>query len=398
MAVSAFTGPVVSFGQASSSDNNPQAASSLFWAGTALLDPRSQFTYQPGSDVTAGAYGWAGDSTSIISLYAVPATKSATLIAAAAHTVNGTAMVLASAAATGINVGVSVVRIDTGVNVTGLLEIDPLVASCTASVTSGSNILTVTAMGTGTGYHPVGLTPNMVLTDATHASAIPTGTFITGFISGGGGIGTYTMSANAASTQTGDTVTGLYSTTPHAQAFGQAGTVRLWNPAAMCSRTLLITCNNASGATTTFTVNGLDVYGQPMTEQIVVTPGTALTTAGLKAWKFIKSITPNATDATYTFSVGTNDVVGLPIRSDNFQTGATIDLSLMMNNALISATTGYLAGIKTTATATTGDVRGTYALQTSSNGTLLVAATHAPLTPNLNSAIGLYGVPQYAAW
>jgi hypothetical protein len=398
MTISAWQGPIISFGQTNPPDYNPSAASSLFWAGTALLDPRPQFNYDTGAGVSSGVYGWAGDSTSIISLYGVPQTKTTNLLAAAQHTTNGTAMTLASAAATGLNVGVTVARIDTGVNVTGLLEIDPLVISCTANVTSGSNILTVTAMGTGTAYHPLGLTPNVVLTDSTHASAIPTGTYITGFVSGGGGIGTYTMSANAASSQTGDTVTGILTATPHAQAFGQDGTVRLWNPAAMLSRVLIVTASSASAATTTFTINGLDVYGQPMTEQIVVTPASATTTTGLKAWKWIKSITPNATDATYNWSVGTTDLVGLPIRSDNFQTGAVLDLSLMMNNALITATTGYVAAVKTTATATTGDVRGTYSLQTSSNGTLLVAATHAPLTPNLNSAIGLYGVPQYTAW
>jgi hypothetical protein len=328
-------------------------------------------------------------------MFVVPVTKSAALIAAAHTVVSGTAMTLASTTTTGLAVGVKIPRQDTGAIVT-VLELDPLVVSCTANVTSGSNVLTVTAMGTGTGFNPLGICPGMVLTDSTHASAIPTGTTITGFISGAGGIGSYTMSANAASTQTGDTVTGLYTAFPHTVSYGTV--VSLWNPTAMCARTLLVTCNNSSGVGGAIVVNGLDVYGAPMTESITITPGSALTTAGLKAFKYIYSVVPGFTDATYTYAIGTNDVIGLPIRSDNFQTGAVYDVSFMMNNAIIAATTGYLAAVKTTATATTGDVRGTYALQTSANGTLIFAVTQSPFVPNGNSATGLYGVPQYAAW
>ena len=70
----------------------------------------------------------------------------------------------------------------------------------------------------------------------------------------------------------------------------------------------------------------------------------------------------------------------------------------MMNNAIIAATTGYTAAVKTTATATTGDVRGTYALQTSSNSTLVFTASQSPLIANVNTSVGLYGVTQYTAW
>ena len=391
MSITALSGPVISFGQAPSSDNNPMMATSLFFGGVGLLDPRPQFSYAPGTDK---AFAWLGGG-GIQTAFVIPATKSATLVTAAVHTVSGTAMALASSTTTGLAVGVKVPRQDTGASVT-CLELDPLVASVTANVTSGSNILTVTAVGSGSCYNPLGLCPGIVLTDATHASAIPSGATITGFLSGGGGTGTYTMSANAASSQTGDTVTGLYTAFPHANLFGTA--VNIWNPTAMCTRTLLFTCNSASGVGGTFTINGLDVYGFPMTETVTIAPASALTIAGLKAWKYIYSITPGFTDATYTYSVGTNDVIGFPIRSDNFQPGVSLDVSLMMNNAAITATTGYIAAVKTTATATTGDVRGTYALQTSANGTLAFSVKQDPLVPNVNSAVGLYGVSQYTAW
>jgi hypothetical protein len=331
-------------------------------------------------------------------VYGVPATKSSTLIAAAATVTSGTAMTLASSTTTGLAVGVSIPRQDTGAVVTGLLELDPLTASVTANVTSGSNVLTVTAVGSGTAYHPFGLVIGSVLTDSTHASAIPTGTTIIGYGTGSGGIGTYYMSNNAASTQTGDTVTALYTAFPHAIPFGSSGTLNLWNPNALLSRCLIVTCNNSSGVGGVITVNGLDMYGFPMTEQITITPGSALTTTGLKAWKYIKSVTPGFTDGTYTYAIGTVDTIGFPIRSDKFQAGAQYDVALMANNAAITSSTGYTAAVTTTATATTGDVRGTYALQTPANGTLAVSVNQAPFPQNLSSVTGLYGVSQYTAW
>lgn len=394
MTTSAVTGPLGSFGQAPSLDSNPDLGASFFWAGAGILDPRSQFTYVPGGKNPY--YLWQGVQR-IQTMYVVPVTKSATLLAAAQHITSGTAMTLASSTTTGVAVGVSIPRQDTGVTVSGLLEIDPLVMSCTANVTAGSNILTVTAMGTGSGNNTLGICPGMVLTDSTHASAIPTGTTITGYVSGAGGIGQYTMSANAALSETGDTVTGLYTAFPHALPFGSSARVNLWNPMAMCTRTLLVTCSAGTGAGGNFVVNGLDVYGFPMTETIVL-PASTTTQAGAKAWKYIKSVTPNLTDGSLNYSIGTNDVIGLPIRSDKLQVGSEYDATLMMNNAIITATTGYTAAVKTTASATTGDVRGTYALQTSSDGTLAFAVLQSPLAPNLNSAIGLYGVSQFTAW
>ena len=397
MARTSLSGPIVTFGQAPYADYNPALGASSFWAGGGTLDPRSQFTYIPGQRAGQGWYLWQG-THKIRALAAPPVTKSATLLFNAAHIVANTAVALPTTTTTGLAVGVTVPRQDTNVNVTGLVELDPLVATMTASLTSGSNIINVTATGTGSGYNTNGICPGMVLTDSTTAANIPTGTYITGFVSGGGGTGTYTMSANATATATGDTVTGLYTAFPHAIGFGSDADVRIWNANAMISRALIITASSASAPTTVWTINGLDVYGFPMTEQITVTPGTATTTNGVKAWKYILSATPNQTDATYNWSVGTTDIIGFPIRSDNFQPGTEWDVALEMNNAAITATTGYTAAVKTTATATTGDVRGTYTLQTNSNGTLVYAISSTPMIANMNSAVGLYGVTQYTAW
>jgi hypothetical protein len=276
------------------------------------------------------------------------------------------------------------------------------VASVTANLTLGSNIMTVTAVGGGGGHCYNQLCVGMVLTDATTAGNLPAGVTITGWAAnqqgtGAGLVGTYTLSAAALATATGDTVTGLFTANPSTIAFGADGTVNVFNPADMSARTLLYTCNNASGTGGAITTRGFDVYGYPITETVTIAPATAVTIAGTKAFKYILSSTPAFTDATYTYSIGTNDVVGLPVRSDSFQLGGLpLDVSLMFNNAAIAATTGYLAAVLTTPTATTGDPRGTYALQTASNGTLRLLAVQGPAIAAMATAVGMFGQPNYA--
>ena len=396
MAITAESGPFISFGQAPNSDNNYEMASSLFWGGTAVLDPRPYYTYEPGQGVGNLTAGWLASSR-ITTIDAVPVAKSATIVAAAANIVSGTAMTLASTTADGVLVGTSIVRADLGTVVNGLLKLDPSVASVTANLQIGSNVLTVTAVGAGGTHGYNKLSIGQTVTDTTTAANIPTGTAIVGYGTGGGLTGTYILSAAATATATGDTVTAIDKGFPNTIPFGSAGTIQLFNPYDLLSRGLIITASNALAATTTFTVNGYDIYGYPMTENILVTPGTALTTSGVKAFKYIASVTPNATDATYTFSVGTTEVVGLPLRSDFFAVPGDADLSISFNTAQITATTGYVQAVLTTPTATTGDVRGTYTLQTASNGTLRLIVVQSPLVANLNNgAVGLYGVPHYA--
>ena len=396
MTITADAGPYISFGQAPTNDANPEMSSSLFWGGVGILDPRAFYTYEPGQALGNLTAGWLGVNR-ILTLDAIPITKSATIIAAAANTVAGTAMTLASATADGVLVGASIVRADTGVAVTGLLKLDPAVASVTANVTSGSNVLTVTAVGAGGTHGYNKLCIGQTLTDATTAANIPTGTTITAYGTGCGLTGTYIMSANATATATGDTVTAIAKGFPSTVPMGSVGTIQLFNPLDLVARTLIITANSASAATNTFTVTGYDVYGYPITESIVVTPGSALTTSGIKAFKYIASVSPSATDATYTYSVGTTDVIGLPLRSDAFALPSDDDLTLIYNGAAITSATGYLAAVLTTPTATTGDTRGTYALQSASDGTKRLVVLQSPPIANINNGgVGLYGNVPYA--
>lgn len=401
MSITSLSGPVVAF-PSPINNANPELGPSSFVQGTAILDPRPFYTYNPGQNFGSITAGW-GATSRLTTINAIPMTLGAAIIAAAANTVNGTAMTLASTSVDGLAVGVSITRADTGIVVKNLLKLDPLVASVTANVPLGSNIMTVTAVNAAGGHCYNQLCLGMVLKDATNAGYLPTGTTVTGMASNGGGtggglLGTYTLSAAATTAISGDTITGLFTGAYSTIPYGNAGTIQLWHPGDMSSRAVSITCSSASGAGGVFTVNGLDVFGYAMTEQITSAPGSNVLSKGKKAFKYILSVTPNFTDGTYTYSVGTQDVVGFPVRSDAYQVGAEYDVSLMFNNAAIAASTGYLAAVLTPATATTGDVRGTYALQTASTGTLRLIATQSPLLSNLGSASGLYGVSQFTAF
>lgn len=164
--------------------------------------------------------------------------------------------------------------------------------------------------------------------------------------------------------------------------------VSVYDPTTMLSRNVRITSGgNDTGIT--FTVSGWDVYGYPMTETITGVSGSVA--SGKKAFKFIASIVASGNVAT-TVKVGTGDVYGFPLRVDDF-----FYTTLSWNGSGISANTGFVAAVTTTATATTGDVRGTYAVQTASDGTKKLQAyisLSVANVSNTNPTTGLFGVTQ----
>ena len=109
----------------------------------------------------------------------------------------------------------------------------------------------------------------------------------------------------------------------------------------------------------TFTVSGYDYLGTLMTQTITVAAGTS-TGWSTKAFKHIASVTPNFTDAN-NYSVGTSDVFGFALRSMAWEL-----TMVAWAGSTMTSNTGWVAADTATATATTGDVRGT--IQTSASG------------------------------
>lgn len=137
--------------------------------------------------------------------------------------------------------------------------------------------------------------------------------------------------------------------------------------------------------TAVITVTGYDQYGARMVESKTLNGTTAV--AGTKAFKKITSISAGAAVANGAF-IGTSKALGLPYApAPGGMLGGIAD-----ENTADAGT--FAAPVRTTATATTGDVRGTYTPAGTLNGTLQIRVRVA--LKNGPNDSDLFGVAQYA--
>ena len=293
----------------------------------------------------------------------------------------------------------------------------------TGSVTSTT--MTITALQTG---------DVLTLGQYVSGTGITAGSYITAFVSGSGGVGTYTLSASSSATgsititSSGDAYLG--DPAPMDLGVGPLGRVYVWDMVPQTLQTANIAASqtaSAAGAVTltagtsaksvvrpdgvsviqlntpralqintsttarTITISGYDYYGQPMTEAITVaTAGTAK--SGKKAFYQIASATINGTATAVT--IGTTDIFGLPVRC--FDAGYVVKVG--WNNTLAQdAGTFVVADMTNPATSTTGDVRGTYQPSTASDGikrlVMTIALPGIAVGPNATRT-GALGVTQ----
>lgn len=155
------------------------------------------------------------------------------------------------------------------------------------------------------------------------------------------------------------------------------------------ARAVSVVTSSANNTAVGITVSGTDYYNQAQTE-LVVTNGTS-TVNGKKAFKSIAAVSSNAA-AVGTVTVGNSDVFGLPYR--------VIDAGYIIRNGWagnLANDLGTFVAADTTspATATTGDVRGTYTPSSAANGSrrlvLSVALTGIQAGPNATQT-GAIGV------
>lgn len=121
----------------------------------------------------------------------------------------------------------------------------------------------------------------------------------------------------------------------------------------------------------TILLSGYDYAGQAMSELHTITAGTTSKTAtGKKAFAYIASValTAAADASANTVNIGTGAVLGLPFRLHNIGdvTAASIGGVQELINVASNAT--VVAGVTTTATTATGDVRGTITFTTALDG------------------------------
>lgn len=289
---------------------------------------------------------------------------------------------------------------------------------------SSSSTLTVTAVGFGA---PI------VVGMFVDGTSVTDGTYITAFGTGTGGVGTYTLnqainvSSSTALTLHGNI--GYDNPSPMDLGIGPLGRIYVWDVVPQAAVTNNIAASqtaagagavtltagtsaksvvlnngttviqldvpraikvNCSTTARAFTVSGFDYYGQAMSEVITVaTAATAVT--GLKAFYQVSSVTI-AGSATAVV-VGTSDVLGIPVRVANVAYVA----SVKSNNTLAQDAGTFVAADTATATTGTGDVRGTYAPATASNG--IVRTVMGILLPGIAvgpnaTRVGALGVTQ----
>lgn len=134
----------------------------------------------------------------------------------------------------------------------------------------------------------------------------------------------------------------------------------------------------------TFLVSGFDAYGFAMSERI--TGANAGVASGKKAFAAVASVTPSAATAG-TVSVGTGDVFGLPVKVAD---GGTV-LACSWAGGFARDTGTFVAADASAATALTGDVRGTYAPSSASNGVRRLSVS---IAADADATVSLYGTKQ----
>ena len=243
-----------------------------------------------------------------------------------------------------------------------------------------------------------------------NGTGVTAGTYITGYGTGTGGIGTYTVNVSqTASSTTLYTQGQNYLPDPSQMELGVGPLGRMYvfdcvpltaNAANICAsqtptgagaltllttstlggkritradnqtvtqldtpRALSITTGAGTTTSSNITITGWDQYGQPMSEVIVSGTTASTTVNGKKAFFQVLSVSGSAA-TTSTITVGTTQLLGVPVRIANgvyichvgWSSGFAID-----SGSLVVADTA-------TATTTTGDVRGTFSPSSAPDG------------------------------
>jgi len=135
-----------------------------------------------------------------------------------------------------------------------------------------------------------------------------------------------------------------------------------------------------------YTISGYDRYQNPMT-QTMAGPNGNQTITTTKAFAYVKSITVDG-GTSQAISVGTSDTIGLDMYASAYEL-----IDVFYAGADVTANTGFTAGVATSpSTALLGDVRGTYALQSASNGTNRLTIVF--FLQNTDTVTQVWGVPQ----
>lgn len=128
-------------------------------------------------------------------------------------------------------------------------------------------------------------------------------------------------------------------------------------------RAVAVTIGTGTIANRNVTISGYDVYGQPMSEVIATGTTQSTTVNGKKAFFQIASASVSGAVGA-TIALGTTNTLGLPVRLTDRAYAARIG----WDNTLAEDAGVLVPAVTSTATTTTGDVRGTYAPSSDPDG------------------------------
>lgn len=270
----------------------------------------------------------------------------------------------------------------------GFALIDPRFGYRGGAGTENSALMSV-GVGLNANFSTLDQAPSTAVVNNIAAAAATTSGTAMGLVSATGA-GITVLAAALTIPQTGNIIASgklAIDLAPALVYFGTNKSTAVADPTKNLSRALSITASSGA-AGGVFIIAGADLYGYSQTEKLTVasSPTGATTTNGKKAFKFVSSVIPQVTD-TKSYSVGTQDVFGFPIRVDTF---TYVDVGWA--GSPITSSTGFVAAISTVASNTTGDVRGTYATQSGSNGVLTLQMFQTISPANIQTMTGYFGV------
>lgn len=146
-------------------------------------------------------------------------TVASTTIASTGGTLNATAVTTGTLAVgqtisgSGITAGTKITALLTGTGGTGKYAVDTAQTAGSTTVTASGGTLTVSAVGSGA----------LAIGDVISGASVTTGSYVTGFLTGTGGAGTYLVSVGDTASSTTITVASGVETTWYAASTGAAG-------------------------------------------------------------------------------------------------------------------------------------------------------------------------------
>lgn len=308
------------------------------------------------------------NTPSVLAVNAIPSTIGTSggpaNVASPQPAINGTALTLATNASVGISLNVPYRNFATGLVATGALAIDLGIE--TPTVTSASKTVTVANSSIYRVGQPIIITQvgNAAGTAHlfTYVTGTPTATTIT--------IADAPAASNSTTCRIASGLPGwanINGATPAIRPtfyapYVAGGAALVFDPTQALERGVSIV-GTVAATGGSFTIKGADIYGQTQSEVVSLVSG-ASTVKSVKTYKIINSITPSFADSTHTYSVITQDLFGFPLRNDFWEC-----LDIYFAGSFQTSSAGWTKGDQTSpATTSTGDPRGTYSLQTSSQG------------------------------